>query len=51
MVEYSGLELTWGPTLSDYYKLSKEMQENQMVFIGVVGMDGGYLIYKMELFF
>ena len=34
------------PKLYDYYKPSEEMKEYQMVSITVIGLSGGYLIYK-----
>lgn len=48
-IEYEGRQLKKEPQISDFYKPSDEMKKYQMVFIGIVGIGGEYLVKKTDL--
>ena len=40
-------KITREPKLEDYYKPSDEMKEYQLVVVSVMGLGGGWVLYKI----
>ena len=40
-------KITREPKLEDYYKSSDEMKEYQLVVVSLIGLGGGWVLYKI----
>ena len=40
-------KITREPKLEDYYKPPDEMKEHQLVFVSLMGLGGGWVLYKI----
>ena len=46
-IEYDGREFDRPPVLGDFYKPSRESEEYQLLFVGVMGVGTGYLVWLL----
>ena len=49
-IEYDGREFDRPPVLGDFYKPSQESEEYQLIFIGIMGVGTGYLVWRSGYF-